>query len=63
MRFGVSPELKEAFLQTMWRIGKVLKIKTQEQVLEFINSVFVDMDEEMIKAQAGEQSAPKQNRP
>lgn len=58
MRFGVSPGLREAILQNLWRIGKVLKIKTHEQALEFVNSVLTDLTDDQICALAGDGSKP-----
>ena len=54
LRFAISPGLKEALLQNLWRISKVLHLRTQEHTLEFINSLLTDLDDVTIKHYAGE---------
>ena len=54
IKFGVSPGLREALVANLWRIGKALKVKTQEGALEFVNALLTDLDEDQIRHLAGD---------
>lgn len=60
LRLGMSPGLKQALLENFWRIGKVLKTRTVEHTLEFVNSLLSGLDENQLKELAGDaHAAPK----
>jgi hypothetical protein len=58
MKFYVSPDFKDRFTTQLWHVGKVLKRKTSEEVLDFCLSLMTVPDEE-IRHLAGEGDAPK----